>query len=98
VIAASRKSLSLWTKGDGKAYRAMIFTDSGGRIPAQQVFVAGPEWKQVTFPLSAFNGTDGHAVEARGSNHLSLGAIQTQAGTLFGDVAGRQAMIIRFIT
>jgi hypothetical protein len=64
VIAASRKSLSLWTKGDGKAYRAMIFTDSGGRIPAQQVFVAGSEWKQVTFPLSAFNGTDGHDVEA----------------------------------
>ena len=61
---SSRKSLSLWTKGDGKAYRAMIFTDSGGRIPAQQVFVAGSEWKQVTFPLSAFNGTDGHDVEA----------------------------------
>ena len=42
----------------------MLFTQSGGRIPAQQTFTVGPEWKQFTFPLSAFAGTDGHDVTA----------------------------------
>lgn len=61
---SAKKSLTFWAKGDGKTYRAMLFTQSGGRIPAQQTFTVGPEWKQFTFPLSAFNGTDGHDVNA----------------------------------
>ncbi len=61
---SSKKNLVFWAKGDGKTYRAMLFTASGGRIPAQQTFTVGPEWKQFTFPLSAFNGTDGHDVNA----------------------------------
>jgi hypothetical protein len=61
---SSKKSLTFWAKGDGKTYRAMLFTESGGRIPAQQTFTAGPEWKQFTFLLSAFNGSDGHDVTA----------------------------------
>jgi imidazolonepropionase-like amidohydrolase len=61
---SSKKSLTFWAKGDGKTYRAMLFTESGGRMPAQQTFTVGPEWKQFTFPLSAFNGTDGHDVTA----------------------------------
>lgn len=61
---SSKKSLVFWAKGDGKTYRAMLFTQSGGRIPAQQSFTVGPEWKQFSFPLSSFNGTDGHDVTA----------------------------------
>jgi hypothetical protein len=61
---SSKKSLVFWAKGDGKTYRAMLFTQSGGRIPAQQSFTVGTEWKQFSFPLSSFNGTDGHDVTA----------------------------------
>jgi imidazolonepropionase-like amidohydrolase len=60
----AKKTLTFWAKGDGKTYRAMLFTQSGGRMPAQQTFVVGPGWKQFTFPLSALNGTDGHDVNA----------------------------------
>jgi imidazolonepropionase-like amidohydrolase len=61
---STKKNLTFWAKGDGKIYRVMMFTESGGRIPAQQTFTAGTEWKQYSFPLSAFNGTDGHDVSA----------------------------------
>jgi imidazolonepropionase-like amidohydrolase len=61
---SSKKSLTFWAKGDSKTYRAMLFTQSGGRMPAQQTFTVGPEWKLFTFPLSAFNGTDGHDINA----------------------------------
>src|SRR4029078_6374199 len=56
---SAQKNLSFWAKGDGKTYRVMIFTASGGRIPAQQTFVSESEWKEYTLPLSTFNGTDG---------------------------------------
>jgi hypothetical protein len=61
---SAKKELAFWAKGDGKTYRVMIFTASGGRIPAQQTFTAGPEWKQYTMPLKDFGGTDGHDVAA----------------------------------
>jgi len=61
---SANKNLTFWAKGDGKTYRAMIFTESGGRIPAQQTFTSERDWKQYTMPLSSFNGTDGHDVTA----------------------------------
>src|ERR1700722_3350608 len=64
VNLSSKKSISFFTKGDGQTYRVLVFTASGGRIPAQQTFTAGPEWKKSTVPFSAFNGTDGHDVSA----------------------------------
>jgi hypothetical protein len=64
VNLSTRKSISFWAKGDGKTYRVMFFTESGGRMPAQQTFEAGPEWKRLSFPFSAFNGTDGHDISA----------------------------------
>ena len=57
---SAKKSISFWAKGEGRAYTVMIFAQSGGYQPAQQNFTAGSEWKQFTFPLKAFNGTDGH--------------------------------------
>ena len=61
---SARKNLVFWAKGDGKTYRAMLFTESGGRIPAVQTFASEKDWKQYTIPLSSFNNTDGHDVTA----------------------------------
>jgi imidazolonepropionase-like amidohydrolase len=64
VDLSSKKSISFFAKGDGQTYRVLVFTASGGRIPTQQTFTAGSEWKKMTIPFSAFNGTDGHDVSA----------------------------------
>jgi hypothetical protein len=61
---SANKDLTFWAKGDGKTYRAMIFTASGGRIPAQQTFTSEKDWKQYKLPLASFNGTDGHDIAA----------------------------------
>jgi hypothetical protein len=61
---SSKKDLTFWAKGDGKTYRAMIFTASGGRIPAQQTFTSEKAWKRYKLPISSFNGTDGHDIAA----------------------------------
>jgi len=57
---SSKKSLSFWAKGEGRSYTVMIFAQSFGYQPAEQTFTASAEWKQFTFPLKSFNGTDGH--------------------------------------
>jgi imidazolonepropionase-like amidohydrolase len=57
---ASKKEITFWAKGDGKTYRIMLFTKSGGSIPPMQEFVAGTEWKEYRFQLSQFDGMDGH--------------------------------------
>ena len=62
VNLSSKKSISFYTKGDGGTYRVLVFTESGGRIPAQVTFMSGPEWKKISLPFTSFNGTDGHDV------------------------------------
>ena len=64
VDLSSKKSISFFAKGDGQTYRVLVFTASGGRIPAQQTFTAGSEWKKTSIPFFAFNGTDGHDISA----------------------------------
>ncbi len=64
VNLSAKKSISFFAKGDGQTYRIMFFTASGGRMPSQQTFVAGSDWKKVSIPFSAFNGTDGHDIAA----------------------------------
>ncbi len=59
---SGKKSVSFWAKGDGKTYRLMIFTQNRGFSPITKTFVAGPDWKQVSFPLAAFDGIDGRDV------------------------------------
>ncbi|HEX7150579.1 MAG TPA: CIA30 family protein [Thermoanaerobaculia bacterium] len=54
---SSTRELRFQTKGDGKTYRVMLFTRSGGMMPLVRTFEAGPEWTQVTLPWKAF-GTD----------------------------------------
>jgi imidazolonepropionase-like amidohydrolase len=57
---SSKKRITFWAKGDGQTYRIMLFAQSGGSIPPSKSFVAGPEWKEYSFPLSQFSGMDGH--------------------------------------
>lgn len=59
VNLSGKKSISFWTKGDGANYSVMVYSQGNGYIPKSQKFVAGPEWKKVSMPFSAFQ-TDGH--------------------------------------
>ncbi len=62
VNLSTKKTISFWAKGDGKPYSLALSTESRqGQMPAMQIFVAGPEWKQFSFPVSSFE-TDGHDV------------------------------------
>ncbi|HEV2696456.1 MAG TPA: hypothetical protein VGU90_00590, partial [Terriglobales bacterium] len=36
---------------------------NAGSVPPIKPFVAGPEWKQYSFPISSFE-TDGHDIDA----------------------------------
>ncbi|HYM78114.1 MAG TPA: CIA30 family protein [Candidatus Dormibacteraeota bacterium] len=58
---SSKKGISFWAKGDGKTYTLVVLTEarSGQNgMPAMTQFVAGPEWKQYSFPFTTFE-TDG---------------------------------------
>jgi beta-glucosidase len=59
---SGKKGISFWAKGDGKTYTLIVLTEArsgnSGEMPAMTQFVAGPEWKQYTFPFTAFE-TDG---------------------------------------
>ena len=59
---SSKKELAFWTKGDGKTYRVMAFSESKGYTPLIVTFVAGPEWKEIVIPISSFGGIDGHDI------------------------------------
>jgi hypothetical protein len=62
VNLSSKKAISFWARGDGAPYTLLVLTESrsgqSGEMPAMTTFVAGPEWKQYTFPISTFE-TDG---------------------------------------
>jgi hypothetical protein len=56
---SAKKTISFWAKGDGKACILALITEANaGAMPKMQFFTAGAEWKQYSFPISAF-GTDG---------------------------------------
>ncbi|HVN18614.1 MAG TPA: CIA30 family protein, partial [Dongiaceae bacterium] len=66
VNLSSKKEISFWAKGDGDRYMLIVLTASrNGQngIPAMVPFVAEKEWKQYTFPFTAFQ-TDGSDFEA----------------------------------
>jgi hypothetical protein len=48
---------------------ALMTEASAGQMPGIQPFTAGPEWKQFSFPISAFN-TDGHDVTGLAFVHV----------------------------
>ena len=53
------RTLKFWTKGDGQRYAVMIYASHRGFIPEVTEFVAGSDWREHTFPISAFDGMDG---------------------------------------
>ena len=62
VNLSSAKALHFWARGDGRTYHVMVFSENRGRMPLMVDFVAGPEWKEYTFPFTAFDGIDGHDI------------------------------------
>ncbi|MGA3135305.1 MAG: CIA30 family protein [Terracidiphilus sp.] len=73
VNLSNKKSISFWAKGDGKTYTLVVLTESrsgsAGEMPAMVPFAAGPEWKQYTFPFTAFE-TDGSDLSGLGFIHV----------------------------
>jgi len=72
VNLSSKKGISFWAKGDGKTYTLIVLTEErngNGNMPATMNFVAGPEWKQYTFPFSTFE-TDGSDLSGVGFVHV----------------------------
>ncbi len=69
VNLSKKSSISFWAKGDGQTYTLLVLTEArsgqSGEPPAMTSFTAGPEWKQFTFPFSAFE-TDGSDVSGIG--------------------------------
>lgn len=61
---SGKKTLHFWARGDARTYRVMIFTTSGGRMPAMKNFSVSSEWKELSMPFSDFGGTDGHDIMA----------------------------------
>ncbi|MGH7470030.1 MAG: CIA30 family protein, partial [Longimicrobiales bacterium] len=51
---SSTRELRFWTRGDGATYRAMVFAQSKGMMPLEQTFVAGPVWREIVIPWSAY--------------------------------------------
>ncbi|HEY8309906.1 MAG TPA: CIA30 family protein [Gemmatimonadaceae bacterium] len=62
VDLSAAKGLHFWTKGDGRTYHVMVFSKSRGQMPLTVDFVAGADWKEYSFPFSAFEGIDGHDI------------------------------------
>jgi imidazolonepropionase-like amidohydrolase len=58
---SKKKALSFYAKGDGRTYRVMLFASQLGFTPAIRTFVAGPDWKKVSFSFADF-GIDGRDV------------------------------------
>lgn len=56
---SGKKAIAFWTKGDGKSYRLMIFSQSRGFQPIMKTFPTGPDWTEVRFAISDFGGIDG---------------------------------------
>ena len=69
---SSKKEISFWAKGDGSTYSLLMMKESdvgqSDDLGPMVTFVAGPEWKQYTFPFSAF--------QADGSDTMGLGFIR----------------------
>ncbi len=69
VNLSKKRTISFWAKGDGSTYTLMVLTaqrnGQNGEPPALTTFVAGPEWKQFTFPFSTFE-TDGSDISGVG--------------------------------
>jgi hypothetical protein len=60
----SPRPAPFWARDDALTYRVMIFTTSGGRMPARKKLLRQLGWKEVFMPFSDFGGRDGHDIMA----------------------------------
>jgi hypothetical protein len=67
VDLRSVTSVRFKARGDGKTYQ-MIAMSQGVQIPGAKLFTAGPEWTEVTVPLSELKGVDPAALTMLGFN------------------------------
>ena len=67
VDLSAAKSVRFRVRGDGKTYQ-LIALSAGGRIPGAQSFKAGPEWAELTVPLSGLKDVDPAALTMLGFN------------------------------
>lgn len=58
---SAARLLRFKVRGDGKTYQVLLMGAANGR-PSSVPFVAGPEWADISLPLSAFAGIDPAAV------------------------------------
>src|SRR5579872_2822306 len=80
VNLSMKKEVRFWAKGDSRSYKLLILTQqhNGQNGPPPSVdFNAGPEWKQYTFPFSAFN-TDGSDIVM-----IGFGQVETPGNFTF---------------
>jgi imidazolonepropionase-like amidohydrolase len=56
---SAAKGIEFWTRGDGRTYRVMIFSQKRGNTPITRDFLAGPEWTRIVMPFAGFDGIDG---------------------------------------
>jgi imidazolonepropionase-like amidohydrolase len=61
---SSKKEILFHARGDGQTYRVLVFAASKGQTPLQQTFVAGADWQEHVFPISAFGGIDGRDIQS----------------------------------
>ncbi|MCP3915664.1 MAG: hypothetical protein GY711_08925 [bacterium] len=52
-------TLSFSARGSDGTYAVMVFTESGGFMPAMQPLSIGKEWKDYSLAIDSFGGTDG---------------------------------------
>ena len=59
---STKKTIRFKTRGEGKTYRVMLLTASGGYMPITKTFVAGPDWQEIRMPTQSFQANDWHDV------------------------------------
>jgi imidazolonepropionase-like amidohydrolase len=59
---SSKHSIRFWARGDGRRYLVLLYTKSNGYIPLRQAFRTTGEWREFTFPIASFGGSDGHDI------------------------------------
>ena len=58
------KNLSFWVKGNGGACQLLVFTHSGGDVPAIQPFSTDGTWRRVVFPFTSLGNSDGFDISS----------------------------------
>jgi hypothetical protein len=59
---SGKKSISFWTKGDGKPARLMLFSRSTGFTPAFVTFTPTDKWERHNFALKEFRDNTGRDI------------------------------------